>query len=222
MKPTEIDLVKKMLANLAYEHIFSDDIIRESVLLSLPDKEQLIFSGDNFDALFCILQGKAFVTSYSEDGAKVIVDTLQPGTFFGDIELYSHRFLALHNVVAVPNTVILKFPLHLINSNLNKNVTFLNFMCQKLTEKLLITSANYSTALLLSSKNKLAKYLINETELNQSTTFSFSVKRISEVLGVSERHLRRLLNEFEKDHLLLKVKKNVTIIDLVKLHKITG
>lgn len=95
-------------------------------------------------------------------------------------------------------------------------------MCQKLTEKLLITSANYSTALLLSSKNKLAKYLINETELNQSTTFSFSVKRISEVLGVSERHLRRLLNEFEKDHLLLKVKKNVTIIDLVKLHKIAG
>lgn len=48
------------------------------------------------------------------------------------------------------------------------------------------------------------------------------MKRISEVLGVSERHLRRLLNEFEKEHLLLKVKKNVTIIDLVKLHKIAG
>lgn len=220
MNTDELNLTKKILKTLSYDHIFSDDVLQKASLLSLPTKEQLFFSGDNYDALYCILKGKAFVTSYSESGSKIIVDTLPPGTFFGDIELYSFNYHSLHNVVAVPNTTVLKFPLQIVKSTLNKDIKFLNFMCQKLTEKLLVTSSNYSTSLLLSAKNKLARYLLNQLELNQSTTFNFSIKGISEVLGSSDRHIRRLMTELETEGILVRSRSTVTLLNIERIHSL--
>lgn len=217
MKHTE-----QLLKNMNLSGIYTHEVLHYSTYLHFKNNLQIIHSHDPIDALFFILIGKVFVTSYSSNGDKVIIDTMESGEFFGDIELYSGRAASLHNIVSTPNTIILKIPAKVVRTRLNSHVPYLNFICVKLTEKLMNTSSNYSKALLLPAKNKLARYITEQFELTQHYDIPFSVKRVSETLGISDRHLRRLIQELEKNELISKTHSHLKIINLKKLYKLTN
>lgn len=218
----ELKHTKQLLNDMNLSGIYTNEVLNYSTYLRFRNKSQIIHSHDPIDALFFILAGKVFVTSYSLNGDKVIIDTMEAGEFFGDIELYRARATSLHNIVSTPNTIILKIPAKIVITQLNVHIPFLNFMCVKLTEKLTNTSSNYSKSLLLPAKNKLARYITEQFELTRHSDIPFSVKRVSETLGISDRHLRRLIRELEESELTFKTHSCLKIINLKKLYDLAN
>ncbi|MCF1585694.1 Crp/Fnr family transcriptional regulator [Tetragenococcus koreensis] len=222
MNNQELKHTQQLLNDMNLSDIYTNEVLTRSIYLHFTNKLQVIHSSDSLDALFFILIGKVFVTSYSSNGDKVIIDNMKSGEFFGDIELYSGKVSSLHNIVSTPNTIILKIPAKIVRKQLNYHIPYLNFMCVKLTEKLTNTSSNYSKTLLLPAKNKLARYITEQFELTQHDDIPFSVKRVSEILGISDRHLRRLIQELEKNELISKTRSHLKIIDLKTLYSLAN
>ncbi|MDN6733661.1 MAG: cyclic nucleotide-binding domain-containing protein, partial [Tetragenococcus koreensis] len=114
MNNQELKHTQQLLNDMNLSDIYTNEVLTRSIYLHFTNKLQVIHSSDSLDALFFILIGKVFVTSYSSNGDKVIIDNMKSGEFFGDIELYSGKVSSLHNIVSTPNTIILKIPAKIV------------------------------------------------------------------------------------------------------------
>ncbi|MFE4714219.1 Crp/Fnr family transcriptional regulator [Paenibacillus sp. NPDC056722] len=199
------------------------DLIPGEILPALEIKrykknETVISTGNELTEFFIIIEGKVAIHNSSEKGNIAVVDYLERGGLLGDIE-YFHKCQYLHTVIAAVPTEILRIPLEIMNSTLTRSVPFLMFMCSSITEKLMRSSIQNARSLLYPARNKLCKYLLQTSELFETPVIFFVSKEVASMLGISDRHLRRLLNELIDDGIIIKENKTVTIVDINKLRQ---
>lgn len=218
-------MVSKSRSNIS-RHISKvglQDILNESVLAPLEinhyeKNEVIITSGDKLDFFYIILEGKVEIASSSEKGNVVSVDYLEERGLLGDIE-YFQKCNYLHNVFAAVPSKILVIPLEIMDSHLTKSAPFLMFMCSSITEKLITSSINNARTLLYPARNKLCKYILQKSEIVDSPSITFKNKEVARLLGLSERHISRLISELSKEKILYKQNKTVTILNNGKIRE---
>lgn len=180
--------------------------------------ETVLTSGEPLNDFYIILEGRVTIHNSSEKGQIAVVDYLETRGLLGDIE-YFHKCAYLHTVIAAVPTVLLRIPLQVMNEELTRSVPFLLFMCASITEKLMRSSIQNARSLLYPARSKLCKYLLQTSELFETAAISFVSKDVAGMLGISDRHLRRLLHELSEDGILTKHNKLLTITDFERLRQ---
>ncbi|WP_336760217.1 Crp/Fnr family transcriptional regulator [Paenibacillus sp. USHLN196] len=199
------------------------DIITDEALTTLQVKlykknETVIISDDELRYLYIVIDGRVAIHNYSDQGNVAIVDYVEKNGVLGDLEFFQ-QCNYLHTAVAVVPSTILLIPLEIVHSHLTHSVSFLSHMCTVLTDKLMKSSVKNARSLLYPAKNKLCKYILQTADKLESLTIPFVMKDISSIMGISDRHIRRLLSHLVEEQIIMKENRTIKVLDMEQLHR---
>lgn len=165
--------------------------------------EYLCHAGEEIESFSIIVEGKCEVIPNSKDGKVIILDYLKPVSFNGDIELLN-ECEALYNVNVVEPTVVIVIPRSVFFRMVMEDRIFLKIMCEKFAKKLYSSSKNYSQKMLYPVKQRIRKFLVEQTQIQRTLNIKYKSRELAQKLGITERHLRRILNEIEEEGMIIR------------------
>lgn len=169
--------------------------------------------GEKIEYFYILLEGNVKVFTVSADGKILCLRIFDSITNLGDIELFTETRYRCH-VEALSDCLCIAFPIDKVKTYGMKNIVFLKYLCIDLCNKFDAISNISSNNILYPLKNRLVGYILEY--MNKSTkitVFPFSYKELSEILGVSYRHLSRCMNELETQELIKKMGNKIVVLD---------
>ena len=169
--------------------------------------------GEKIEYFYILLEGNVKVFTVSADGKILCLRIFDSITNLGDIELFTETRYRCH-VEALSDCLCIAFPIDKVKTHGMNNIVFLKYLCIDLCNKFDAISNISSNNILYPLKNRLVGYILeymnNSTKI---TVFPFSYKELSEILGVSYRHLSRCMNELETQGLIKKMGNKIVILN---------
>lgn len=164
----------------------------------------ILMSGSNEKNIYFFLDGVAKVTLFSKDGEEMLLELIKPFDIFGDVEFMLGNEIS-YNVQAIEKSILFE----LNSNNINKNPKFYKLLAKTLAIKLAKISEKYSKNQLLGTK----EYVLNFIKENKSyVSSSLKYNEMAKLVGLSERQLRRVLNELSEGNLIEKVGKKIILL----------
>lgn len=171
----------------------------------------LMAQGEEVSQFLMITEGRARVRSLSEEGRSLVVDYLTAPAISGDIELLNHC-PSLYSVIAIDTVCALTVPAELFFSVLMTHPPFLSLLCYTFAAKLRVTSGRHSSSSLYPLSYQLAQYLSYELAANGELR-RLPMNEAAQYLGVTARHLRRVLAQWESEGILRRERGMVAVVD---------
>lgn len=172
--------------------------------------DQVIDEGTKVKYLYLVLEGEARVSPSSTEGKSGFLEYILPMDVIGDMEYFSHS-LYFHSVVALTPCTYLAIPVKMIDAHFSHNINFYRFICENMASKMKRTSARYSRSILYPLKNRLADFLLEQAERQDTGAITVQTEQIAEYLGVTSRHLRRVLAALEEEGVIIRAKETITL-----------
>ncbi len=191
---------------------------------------QIIFQkGDAGDSLLAVLKGKVRISTSSDEGREIILNTITRGELFGEIALIDGMERSA-NAAAVGECTLLVIRRSDFIPFLEKNpkiaIQCLKLLCKKLRD----TSDRVAMIGFLPVPVSLARLLIKVAdEIGEKTAdgvvfinWKKSQQEIGNEIGTSRESINKQLNKWKKEGLLMLGGQNlsVTILDLKALNLI--
>lgn len=184
-------------------------------LVHLKKGEYIFYSKEKLQYLYVLVKGRAKITPASKEGKLAVIDYIEPKSVLGDMEAaLGNADSCLHDVQAIEDTLMIAIPYKLVEMELMYHVPFLRLMCRQLGEKLETASKKHFRKALYLAKNILSKALVTQAEEREGAFFPFSCRETALSIGISERHLRRILNELEEGGLVEKQGRKIRILNM--------
>ena len=171
--------------------------------------EYIFYQNEEIKNIFIIYSGKVGITLDSENGYRLLLAIYSPGSMLGDIEFYNNN-CTTSNAQALSETSVICVPYSNIEKLQNHN-EFMYLLGQTLAKKLARSIKNNSINILNAADVKIAAYIAGTCENNM---FDVNLSKLSELLGISYRHLLRRLKFFCEKEYLRKTKDAYEIINL--------
>ena len=171
--------------------------------------EYIFYQNEEIKNIFIIFSGKVGITLDSDNGHRLLLAIYSPDSMLGDIEFYNNN-CTTSNAQALSETSVICVPYFNIEKLQNHN-EFMYLLGQTLAKKLARSIKNNSINILNAADVKIAAYIAGTCENN---TFDVNLSKLSELLGISYRHLLRRLKFFCEKEYLRKTKDAYEIINL--------
>ncbi|MGG7618982.1 Crp/Fnr family transcriptional regulator [Bacillus coreaensis] len=210
--------VEEAIKKAALENILPPEITPSLSVKAYNKNEVVNVSGEEVNYLYIIVEGKVAIINSSEEGNFAVVTYLEVGEMLGDIE-YFNKCNYLHTAVASQPVSILLIPLEIVNEYLTKLANFLLLMCISMSDKLMKSSIKNARSLLYPAHQKLCMFIVQAAERSKSNTIYFKHKDVANEIGISERHMRRIMNELVEEGIILKISKQLTILNMEALRR---
>jgi len=198
------------------EGIIPDKALPHVELRQYSAGEFLCHAGDPADYLWLIVEGRCKVIPASEDGKTVVLSYLDPVGLNGDIELFNNCAF-LHSVQADDRVTAITIPSATFFSDMMQCLPFLQLLCRRFASKIYQSSQKHSSAMLYHIKNRLARYIVKLVEISNNPVITLRTEEAAQYLGITARHLRRVLGDFESEGLLHRTGTKITIDDMSKI-----
>lgn len=205
---TNISLKNKYLDSDLYRKYFKDTMIEYTQLLEYEAGEYVLEQKVDPVYLYVMVRGRCSVRASLANGKSVILQTLHAPCLIGEMELV--REVSPFTVQTLEKCLMLAIPLKQCRSILLQDPYFLRCLCSELvwTERKVALSLICTFGYPL--ENRLAKFILDN---RQDNCFYIKKVHIAESLGVSYRHVGKVLNDFIAQNYLAKEKFVYTIID---------
>lgn len=201
-------IISKYLNNKSYRNYFSSEFDKYVYLVKYKQNEKIINQGDEATTLYLLIEGKCRVFAINKEGKVLVINTIVAPALIGEIELIGEDDPFF--VEAIEKSTLLALPYKDVKNKLLKDNKFLNQLCIDLIEKEREHALNLTQVSSYPLENRLAKFL-NENAYNNKITLKKTI--IAESLGVSYRHLEKVMNDFVLEGILKKERLVYTIID---------
>ncbi len=183
-------------------------------------KTDLIYmQEDDANLIYLIIKGKVRVYVMNSNGKEVTIDILKSGEIFGESALIPHS--------KRPTTVEALQDVQLIACYPKKLYPY----CQQ-SQELMISimqsmskTCDYLTAMMKRSYTynryeKVAAFLLDQIQYDQQQEISYTHEEMASLLGLSRVTVTKVLNEFEKEKMILLQYKTIVIKDKNKLYSL--
>ncbi len=181
-------------------------IYRFGMIKYFPKGKFIVRHEEAFQYLFLIIDGKAKVIPSSLTGVDSLIDYLEPGDFIGDIEYYGETYY-IHSVQAIDDCEVLMIPISRFNLLLD-DTTFSKFYIDNLTKKLYVASNKSKYLTTLSAKDRFIQHIENESK-NGVFHIDYTLAELAKQLGITSRHLRRVMNDLKENDVITTDKSNI-------------
>jgi CRP/FNR family transcriptional regulator, putaive post-exponential-phase nitrogen-starvation regulator len=166
--------------------------------------------GTTVKNLYIILKGKIKVCILAPNGRDMTLSYYLSSGILGDVELLlDEKAASTTAVVELPSECI-EIPLESNASLLTGNIYFMNEVARGLSRKLLKNSNALVSSALYSGEERLCAYILMS---ENNGMFTGVLADIPKSIGISYRHLFRILNNLCRKNVLLKSKSGFQIID---------
>ena len=172
--------------------------------------ETILNEGAPITHLLIVVSGKAKVCSTAENGKDLLICYYISGGIMGDIELMTNTYVAATSIAAVTDFECISLPYKRNAADLKNNIEFMNRVGYELALKLLGSSKSRVNASLYSGEARLCSYIL---EAAHGDKFDDTLTDTACSIGISYRHLLRLVNKLCQDKVLEKKKKGFAVTD---------
>lgn len=180
------------------------------------DTGKEIFSqGEEYHHLMIVVSGKAKVCASAPNGKDLILAHYLSRGLIGHAELMTELRCATASVVTLSPFECIVIPFQNKQDKIFKNLTFMTRMVESLALNMLEDSYNYTSNVLYSGEQRLCSYIA------QGAYKGYFFDRLTDVaatVGISYRHLMRLLKKLTEDKILIKEKSGFQILDMQRLN----
>ncbi|PDZ03031.1 hypothetical protein COE20_15325 [Bacillus cereus] len=179
---------------------------------------------DEMDHLFFVVKGKVKVYTITPEGKKLILRFINPLAVVGDIEFIQNS--KAHNTVeACSEVVAISISYTVIRNNLLQNPKLMKFLLENIANTLKISTRFTALNLLYSVEVRVASYLLSISTDSNGNMYkedldATSVSSIADFIGVSYRHVIRVLQKFYKEKLIEKNNGVIVIKDFLRMKEI--
>ena len=175
-------------------------------------KDEIIFKGDEYiNELGIILKGKVIIGKETSAGNKTIIAILGQDDFIGEVMAISHNRITNTVISGEDKTEIVFIPIGDIVSHdaLTKNLLVI------LAKKAYFLNRRVYYLQLKTIRGKISKFLLEESDKINSTTFSlnFNRQKMAEFLNVSRPSLSRELSRLKAEGIIDFYKETMKILD---------
>ena len=202
------EMMKEYLNDKSYRNWFSALSDDHVCLIETNPLEKLIGQGDEADTLYYLVKGRCRVSSTDQEGKTFILNIINAPNLVGEIELISED--ASFSVETIDSCILIALPYVYYRDLLLKDSTFLLRLCELLTEKEREHALKLAQVSSYPLANRLAEFIL-ENSFNNRISLKKTI--IAQSLGVSYRHLEKVMKDFVEEGILKKERSVYTIID---------
>ncbi len=202
--------LKKEHLNKLEEYGISNMNLDAGLCLRFDAGETILHEGMPIFHLFIVVKGKAKVCTIAKNGKDLVLCYYISDGIIGDIELMSNACIAATSVIAITDFECIALPNKKYAAYLKNNLAFLNRLGSELSLKLLHSSKNYVFTALYSGEERLCSYILQSSN---NDIFNDVLTDVSSSIGMSYRHMFRLLNQLCMDGILDKRDNGYLILD---------
>lgn len=199
----------KHLAKLS-DYGLRDMPIDSCMCLCFEPGETILREGMPITWLAIVVRGKAKVCSTAPNGKHLILCYCLSDGMAGEVEFMTGAEVATATMVAITDFECIAIPYEEYRGFLKTNAEFLNRLGHELADKLVRSSENFVSTALYSAEERLCSYILQTSHDN---VFCDILTDVSCSVGMSYRHLLRLLQELCNKSVLEKRKSGYRILD---------
>ncbi|EJQ12677.1 Crp/Fnr family transcriptional regulator [Bacillus cereus] len=218
------DLIIQYLKAYNLLEIFSG-ISTDNFQVNHFEKGKLICDKDDeIHRLYFVDKGKVKVYTITPEGKKLILRFINPLAIVGDIELIQNS--KVHNVVeACSDVVAISITNTVIRNKLLHDPICMNFLLENIANTLKISTRFTALNLLYPVEVRVASYLLSISTDSNGNMYkedldSTSVSSIADFIGVSYRHVIRVLQKFYSEKLIEKNNGVIVIKDFSRMKEV--
>ena len=181
------------------------------------DSGETIFAqGVEYKYIMIVVSGKAKVCTSAPSGKDLVLAYYLSSGLIGDVELMSDTTYATASVITLSAFECIIVPFQDNQDSMFQNLTFMTTLAKGLSENLISSSYNYTSNALYSGEQRLCTYILQGAYKNY---FFDNLTDVAATIGISYRHLLRLLNKLCDDAILKREKRRFQILDKEQLVK---
>ncbi|MEG0077277.1 MAG: cyclic nucleotide-binding domain-containing protein [Anaerorhabdus sp.] len=181
---------------------------------SYKQGEIVIQENEPLNWIGIVLQGKAKVCCSSSNGKNLVLCYFVSSGIIGGLEMMSNTPNATASMIALTDFKCIVIP-NKNNSNLLKqNIHFLNQLCFELSNSLVRSSNNFVSSSLHTGEQRLCSYILETSSRN---LFCDVLSDVACSIGLSYRHMFRILNQLCLEGILEKKQSGYQIINKKQL-----
>lgn len=161
-------------------------------IVTMPKGSFIFNSSDQTKYVYFLLSGRLQIHATSEDGRQMLVWYDDSFVFLGDMELFG--FSDPSNLIeCVSACTLLRMDITSIRAELLDDRQFLRYLCRGMAAKIQILAKEQFRNQANTPQEKVAMYLLDKAD--ETGYFRENLRRVSEILAISYRHLHRVLSE---------------------------
>lgn len=214
-------LIESSIERLGLSGILPQRLRGMLQLQTFRKDEYVVRAGYRPHGISVLISGKVQVMPLSEDGTEIILNYLYPLDVIGDMEILLDSGY-IHSVRASVKTAALFLPLSVVAELMDDSPPFLRFMLRAMNAKVMIVSRYSSNSRLYGLKCSFCRFLYEQKLRLNSDLIPILMKQVAIYIGVSERHLRRIVQELEEAGLIEKLPRQIRILNSEALRRQTA
>lgn len=200
--PEESSILKKYGIDLGAMH--------DCVVCRYEAGEIIFNQGKPVEYLYIVLKGKIKVCMLAANGRDLTLCYYISSGILGDVELVLEDKAASATSIADLTSHCVRIPLSLNLELLTNSITFMNQLAKGLSMKLLNSSNALVSSALYSGEERLCTYILITEHHGM---FTGVLSDISKSIGISYRHLFRILNDLCRKGVLERRESGFLILD---------
>ena len=184
------EIIKKYLNDADYRKLFPKQIDKYGRLVIFDSMETILYQGQDSEYLYYLFKGKCKVLAYMENGKAIVIKNAEAPCLIGEIELFNED--SSFSVETLSECTAIMFPLEECKQILLNDQKFLLENCRILAKKERNTAFELSRNMSFPLINRLARFILDNSVNN---VMNIKKTMIAESLGVSYRHLEKVMND---------------------------
>lgn len=179
--------------------------------------ETIMEEGTPLKSLMIISRGEIRVSTDAANGKNLILCYYVSSGILGDMEFLTDHPDVYNQVSAEADDVeVIDIPFEMNRQYLMNSLSFIRTLAKGTAEKLVQSSRDYAENALLSAEQRLSRYILHASHHGR---FSEVMTDVAMSIGISYRHMYRILNDLCQKKILQKETWGYAILDEQALRK---
>lgn len=178
--------------------------------------ECVIAEGMENGMIFLVTEGKAKVGVTTPNGKNLILCFYLSGGLMGEVELFTDEAAGSSTVTALDNFKCVAIPTECNKNYLKNNLAFAHIAASELSKKLMKSTNSVVESTLYTAEKRLCRYILAASD---GKYFRDIMTDVAYSVGISYRHLYRMMGVLCRDGILEKTNAGYRICDIEGLEK---
>ena len=207
--------MENYIKEFSLDRVLNQELIQALAVNEYSKGDLIIQQGENPLYLFFLVRGKTKTYKTSEEGKRLILSFREKFDITGDIE-FVQQAPYVNTVEAITDVKMLTIPIHIAQKYGMSHLPFVQFVLERITEKLYANSNALTFNLMYPVEVRLCSYLLS-VSLDGVTVPARELKDAADLIGTSKRHMNRIIVDLCKQSIVERKENSILIINYERL-----
>lgn len=207
--------MENYIQEFSLNQVLNEQLIHALAINCYKKGDFVIQQGDKPQFVYFLVKGKIKTYKTSDDGKRLILSFSEKFDILGDIE-FVQQAPYINTVEAITDVKILTIPIHLAQKYGMNHLPFVQFVLQRITEKLYVNSNALAFNLMYPVEVRLCSYLLS-VSFDDRTVSNRDLKDAADLIGTSKRHMNRVIVELCSQKIIERRQDVISIINYERL-----